>query len=781
MSLRDNLITLLEMEVPGGRLRLHLGGESSLYLQVTTGTDFEPDVSYAVIRKEWHTPVYTVTEEPGGLLVVQTSALKITVRTSPFHLKVEDLHGAVRFETTGEGLALDGPRIHLERVLGEREAVYGLGEHGESLNRNPGVYRIWNRDEPHHHPYKQYYCTIPMAVCAPGGAVGPHAFFIDNPGEVFVDVATRKHGALRMETRTGDLRLWLFFAPTPAELIRDYTDLTGRMERPPLWALGFQQCRWSYMSADRVREIARGFRTRRIPCDVVYMDIDYMQDYLVFTWNTKTFPEPLALLKELKAEGFSPLCIIDPGVGIRPGYFAYDEGLKQQGFFCRHLNGELFTGRVWQGEVHMPDFTNPETRTTWANWQQTHLLDLGIVGVWNDMNEPAIFGDSSGCKEFPADVVHHDFGLYRPHLRIHNTYGLTMAQTSCEGQLTSRPDQRHFTLTRSGWAGIQRYSAVWTGDNRSAFATMPLDLALNLNMGMSGVAFVGCDIGGFQGNATPELFSRWIEWGVFQPFCRAHSAAGTADHEPWVFGAATEWVARRLLELRYQLLPTIYTQFVEASETGMPVNRPLALAYPEDATGASIGDEFLLGPDILVAPVCEPGKDHRALYLPPGEWYHFWSERAYQGGRWVMVPAPYGQPPVFIRGGAVLPMWPIRQHTKGPEPEEMFLDVWPGSILSGELVEDDGTSRRYRQGEEARITFAGSETSKHLNLFIGEPHGPYRSGRKRWTVRLHRANRPVLSVRCNGKAIPFERDGSIFKWSVEDPRQQMEFLAEYGN
>jgi alpha-glucosidase len=224
---------------------------------------------------------------------------------------------------------------------------------------------------------------------------------IDNPGEIFVDVATRKHGALRMETRTGDLRLWLFFAPTPAELLRDYTDLTGRMERPPLWALGFQQCRWSYMSADRVREIARGFRTRRIPCDVVYMDIDYMQDYLVFTWNTKTFSEPPALLKELKAEGFSPLCIIDPGVGIRPGYFAYDEGLKQQGFFCRHLNGELFTGRVWPGEVHMPDFTHPETRTTWANWQQTHLLDLGIAGVWNDMNEPAIFGDSSAARNSP--------------------------------------------------------------------------------------------------------------------------------------------------------------------------------------------------------------------------------------------------------------------------------------------------------------------------------------------------------------------------------------------
>ncbi|HNM45779.1 MAG TPA: glycoside hydrolase family 31 protein [Candidatus Sumerlaeota bacterium] len=743
----------------GGRITLRIAGNSLLYFQISTSRDQQPDHSYAVVKADWNSPSHDVAMGVGGATILTTATLRVSVSAEPFSLVVEDRGGNVLFATTNkDALSLDDGRIRLRRKLDRKEAVYGLGEHGEGLNRNPGIHRIWNRDEFMHHPFKQYYCTIPFAVCGGVPGAGFHGMFVDNPGELFFDVGISDPAALHVETRHGDLKLWLMFEETPALVLRDYTELTGRMELPPLWALGFQQCRWSYMTADRVREIAREYRTRRIPCDVIYLDIDYMQDFAVFTWNAKTFAEPESLIGDLGKDGFTTLCIVDPGVAIRTGYHAYDIGMTTTGFFLRHESGELFVGKVWPGEVHMPDFTNPQTRRLWGEWQQRALLDVGIAGIWNDMNEPAIFGNECGSREFPADVIHHDFGMKRRHEEIHNVFGLTMAQASRDGQLASFPRRRPFTLTRSGWAGVQKHSAVWTGDNRSAFSTMALDVALNLNMGMSGVGFVGCDIGGFQGNATPELFARWIEWGVFQPFCRAHSAAGSFDHEPWAFGPEVETIARRMIELRYQLLPYIYAQFVECARTGMPVNRPLALAYPQDATALSIGDQFLLGGDLLVAPILEQGKDHRAIYLPAGDWFDYWSGTRHGGGKWILAAGPFGKPPLFVRAGAIIPMHPIRQSTRTPEPETTFFDVWVAPEMSGLVVDDDGISRAHLDGEQSIVTISGRGDGKFLDLQIGAPVGSYRGARKFWHLRIHGVSGAIASITHEGKTLNHEQD-----------------------
>ncbi|MCC6545960.1 DUF4968 domain-containing protein [Candidatus Sumerlaeota bacterium] len=764
----------------GGRATLRIAGDSLLFLQVSATNTQQSDHSYAVQPHDWPQSSHAV-EEHAGLFRITTKHLVIKFRPEPFTFTVEDQAGTVLFSTTNsEPLSIADGRVLLRRTLDSKEGVYGLGEHGEGLNRNPGIYRIWNRDEFIHHPFKQYYCTIPFAVCGGIPGLGFHGMFIDNPGELFIDVGKSDPSALQMETRHGDLKLWLMFGETPARVLELYTALTGRMSLPPYWALGFQQCRWSYMSAERVREIAHEYRSRRIPCDVIYLDIDYMQDYAVFTWNVKTFPEAKTLIGDLTKDGFTTLCIVDPGVAIREGYEAYDVGLTTSGFFLRHETGELFTGRVWPGEVHMPDFTNPETRKLWAEWQQSALLDMGIAGIWNDMNEPAIFGTECGSREFPADVLHHDFALRRRHEEIHNVFGLTMAQASRDGQLASHPNRRPFTLTRSGWAGIQRHSAVWTGDNRSAFSTMPLDIALNLNMAMSGVGFVGCDIGGFQGNATPELFARWMEWGVFQPFCRTHSAAGTHDHEPWTFGPEVETVARRLIELRYQLLPYIYTQFVECARTGAPINRPLVFDYPKDAAVVSIGDQFLLGGDLLVAPILEPGKDHRAVYLPAGIWYDFWSNSRHEGGKWILAAGPFGQPPLFIRAGAVLPMDAVRQSTRDQTPEVTFLDVWCAPALCGRLVEDDGISHDYQRGVQSVIDIAGSVDAKSLNLWIGAPAGSYRSARTHWHVRFHGISASGISITHDGRAIPYEQDRQFISCLIPDQKVAVNLRVEFG-
>ncbi|MEO8377334.1 MAG: TIM-barrel domain-containing protein [Candidatus Sumerlaeota bacterium] len=779
MTSIHKLTAAIDASLPGGgRLTLRIAGDALLYIQISPTGAQQSDQSYAVIQEDWNAPSCEVAKNDKAFLF-ETSDLRVKLTIDPFSLFIEDRVGNTLFESTlEESLSIADQRVRFQRKLHQKEAVYGLGEHGEGLNRNPGTYRIWNRDEFIHHPFKQYYCTIPFAICGGEPGAGFHGMFIDNPGELFFDVGISDPSAMHVETRHGDLKLWLMFAETPAEVLAQYTALTGRMELPPLWALGFQQCRWSYMTADRVREIAREYRARRIPCDVIYLDIDYMQDYAVFTWNAKTFADPEGLIGDLAMDGFTTLCIVDPGVAIRAGYHAYDLGMTTTGFFLRHENGELFSGKVWPGEVHMPDFTSPAVRKLWGEWQQAALLDVGIAGIWNDMNEPAIFGNECGSKDFPADVIHHDFGLNRRHEEIHNIFGLTMAQASRDGQLASFPNRRPFTLTRSGWAGIQKHSSVWTGDNRSAFSTMPLDIALNLNMGMSGVGFVGCDIGGFQGNATPELFARWIEWGAFQPFCRAHSAAGTHDHEPWTFGPEVETVARRMIELRYQLLPYIYAQFVECAWSGMPVNRPLALEYPNDATALSIGDQFLLGSDMLIAPILEQGKDHRAVYLPAGDWYHFWSHELHLGGVWILAPGPFGQPPLFVRAGAIIPMHPVRQNTREPEPEITYLDVWMAPKMWGTIVEDDGISRDYLQGSQSVVDIVGSSNEKSLDIRIGAPVGSYRSSRKFWQLRFHGIVGSHISITCDGKQITHDQDRHLLSCMIPDKKSATNLRVE---
>ncbi len=777
---RTSLIKMFSSRFPGGgSFHLEMADRSTIRLRFSHAPAPVDYPSYARMERCWPEEHFAFYVDDDGNARLETSSLMVEITETPFSIRVSDSAGNVRFETSGNPVTFQERAITLRRKVRESEAIYGLGEHGEVFNRLPGRYRIWNKDEPHHHPMKQFYCTIPFGISHGTGTDLPHGFFVDNPGEVIIDAGMANHEEVSIEAKTGDLDLWLFFEDSPARILEEYTALTGRMQRPPMWALGYQQCRWSYPTEERIREVTSEFRKRRIPCDVIYFDIDYMDRYAVFTWNKETFPDPGELTRSLGADGFSVVTIVDPGVAIRDDYDASTIGAKTPHFFLRRPDGSLIVETVWPGEVNFPDFTHENTRTIWGEWQAVHLLDLGVSGIWNDMNEPAVFGSHSKSNEMFDEAIHYDHGHFRTHREVHNIYGLTMARTSCEGQLSHRPELRPFTLTRSGWAGIQRWSAVWTGDNRAAFATMPFDVQLNLSLGLSGVSFVGCDIGGFFNDATPQLFARWIEWGVFQPFCRGHSAMGTIDQEPWVFGPEVEKVARRMIELRYQLLPYIYTAFVEAAESGAPVNRPLVFEYPQDATVLGIGDEFLLGKDILVAPVMDPGKDHRALYLPPGEWMHLWTEERHQGGRWVVEESRPGRPPVYLRAGSIIPVHPSRQHTKEPEPEITFLDVVPSVRMSGKLVEDDGSTTEWQDGAETMILFSGEESSKGLKLLIGAPQGSWKSSRKFWGIRLHRADRKVSAVYCNQEKVEFEQQRNMTTWQIPDIRKAMEIKVEY--
>jgi alpha-glucosidase len=415
-------------------------------------------------------------------------------------------------------------------------------------------------------------------------------------------------------------------------------------------------------------------------------------------------------MDQLARDGFQAITIVDPGVKVDPAYAIYTSGLEKN-LFLRHADGRPVTAKVWPGETHHPDFTNPAARTWWADAHKA-LFEAGVRGIWCDMNEPAIWGDSLKTHDYPPDAVHHDEGSFRSHREVHNIYGHCMAKSARMALEQERPNERPFVLTRSGWAGMQRNTAVWTGDNRSCFGSMPLDLAQVLSFGVCGVAHAGCDIGGFQNDGHSELFLRWMEWGVFQPFCRAHSAWGTARQEPWSFGPKAEDASRSLLLLRMQLLPYLYTLFVEASRTGMPVVRPLFLAYPDDLVARRIGDEFLLGSDVLVAPVMEAGRDRRMVYLPEGEWIAGRDGARHAGGQWIIAELPLGLPPVFWRAGAAIPVeFKPRQHT-GEAVAEAGFRVYAGPDIRGTWVADDGISWRFREGEQTVLDVTGAETGE---------------------------------------------------------------------
>ncbi|KAL6544174.1 hypothetical protein OROGR_010671 [Orobanche gracilis] len=342
---------------------------------------------------------------------------------------------------------------------------------------------------------------------------------------------------------------------------------------PPKWSLGYHQCRWSYESDARVREIARTFREKGIPCDVIWMDIDYMDEFRCFTFNQERFPDPKSLVDDLHQDGFKAIWMLDPGIKKQEGYFVYDSGCKSD-IWIQTADGKPFVGDVWPGPCVFPDFTQSSARSWWANLVKDFVTN-GVDGIWNDMNEPAVF--KTVTKTMPESNIHRgdsELGGRQNHSHYHNVYGMLMAGSTYEGMKLANGQKRPFVLTRAGFVGSQRYAATWTGDNLSTWEHLHMSISMVIQLGLSGQPLAGPDIGGFAGNATPKLFGRWMGFGAMFPFCRGHSETDTVDHEPWSFGKECEEVCRLALRRRYRLLPHIYTLFYMAHTKGIPVSMP---------------------------------------------------------------------------------------------------------------------------------------------------------------------------------------------------------------
>jgi alpha-glucosidase len=694
--------------------------------------------SEAIAKEDWE-PVEVSMERSDRKLTLSTSAATAHVSLDPLRISFTDASGrafAADDEELGMGFVRRpdadvftqplGPPPQLYKKREEGERYFGCGERTSGLEKTGSHQVFWNVDPPlgHTASFNNLYTSIPFALSMTNGRA--HGLLFDNTGRVEFDLALENEDRSYYGAEGGNLVYYVFCGPTPAEVLTSYTELTGRTPMPPLWALGNQQCRYSYMDEDEVREVARGFRERDIPCDVIYLDIHYMDGYRVFTWNEERFPEPEKLASDLREQGFRVVTIVDPGVKVDENYPVYVEG-RERDLFCKKLDGEEYHNAVWPGICAFPDFTNPETREWWGEIHKA-LLDRGVAGIWCDMNEPSLFIPRNSTM--PGHVVHPGGpgGEAKYHAQVHNAYGSLMARAVREGLLDLRPDERPFVITRAGYAGLQRHALQWTGDNSSWWEHLWMSMPQLQNLGLCGVAWSGVDVGGFWGDANGELLARFTEFGAFQPFCRNHTAIGTRRQEPWAFGEPFESVCRKMLKLRQRLIPYLYSLFEMCHRTGFPILMPLLFEYPEDETTYTADDEFLLGDALLVAPITRPGIEHRHVYLPQGTWFHYWTGERFDGPAHILAHAPLGEPPLYVKANTAVPMGPDMAHTGERAMDPLTFLLYPAANASaGELVlyEDAGDGFGYENGEYARRTGFCEVLGDVISISLSERDGSF--------------------------------------------------------
>lgn len=681
----------VEFQCAQGRMRVTALCDHIVRVRATQQQAFGPDFSYAVAKRRW--PAVRANVSGGN---ITTERLRVTLRQSPLHIAFATADGVALNREVA--LEWEGARCRSRRTMMPGEQFFGCGERGGMMNHRGAKLTFWNTDDWNHtYLTNALYVSIPFLISTRAGA--HYGIFWDNTHRTTFDFRNEKEYTL--ESDGGEVEYYFIAGDSVREIVRSYSELTGRMRMPPRWALGYHQCRWSYSSAKEILALARQFRRRKIPCSALYCDIDYMDGYRVFTWNPKTFPQPRSLIQKLHSQGIHLVTILDPGVKNDDNPVCR-EG-KRRGMFVKKADGSLFTGNVWPGECVFPDFTDPRVRRWWGGWHQK-LLQHGVDGFWNDMNEPAVWEKTTGGT-MPLDNLHDYDGQRASHARAHNVYGMCMSRACQEGLLALRPDQRPFVISRAAYAGIQRYAMLWTGDNQSRWEQLAVSIPECLNLSLSGVPFCGPDVGGFGGDTTGELLARWTQVGAFFPFFRNHAAKGTRRQEPWRFGRRVEAICRRYITLRYHLMPYLYHLFHEATTDGTPILRPLFWEFPDDPHGYAVDDQFLLGPSLLVAPVLKPAATQRAVWLPEGaSWYDYWTQQQYAGGQYITAVAPLETLPLYVRAGTILPV-----------DDPVVLHVYPGEITTGSLYEDDGASFAYERGAYSLTRFSWKDGSLHTD------------------------------------------------------------------
>ncbi|MDF1513999.1 MAG: glycoside hydrolase family 31 protein [Anaerolineae bacterium] len=716
----------------------------------------EPCASYAVIRslEDWPAPeIQHLTLDNAFLF--KNSDLVVAVSLDTAQVIIADSQGQLLRTDIDMARAADGTIRH-RTVLGEQTRIFGLGERAQGLNQRTHKHILWNTDPKGYQGGDDpLYINIPLYISVQAlerGVVRTSLVFYDNPHRATFDLGATTPAIADHQFTAGEL-CYYFISGPPPHLLEQYTALTGRHNLPPMWLLGYHQSRWSYKSSERVLKLTDDFAKYEVPCDSIYLDIDYMDAYKVFTINRQRFPDIPALAVRLKEQGIHLVSILDPGVKREKGYSLYDQGAAS-GYFVTSPDGHIFHAPVWAGPSAFPDFTSSAVRSWWSKHCQT-MMDMGISGLWTDMNEPATFL-AVGDPTLPGNVRHNADGQNLRHTDVHNLYGMLMARATQEGLVARDKQTRPVVITRAGSAGVQRYATSWTGDNASSWASLKLTIPMVINMGLSGIGFTGSDVGGFAGEAGGELFTRWIQMAAFMPYFRSHTAKGTPDQEPWSYGEPYLSIIRRFIELRYELLPYLYTAVWQMHTCGTPVVRPLWWEAAEQAKLLSYEDAFLCGDNLAVAPIMQPGVDRRDLILPPGHWYDYWTNILSTGGHAFQPFAPLETLPLFVHEGTVLPLGEIGPSTSQRSQKFLRLNIYPlvnDGLRECMLYEDAGEGFGYLEGEFRLSTLLMHKQNDTLTLTWtgeGDYHPPY----EHIALTFNGLQRIPKSIHADGTAYP---------------------------
>jgi alpha-glucosidase len=718
----DHVVDTLTFNADNGViLRLQVFRDSVMRFKYGTGGKLEKDFSYAVDADSNRGYNKLEVKEHKTHYDVITSKVVCKISKVDLRSSIYDLNGKIICEDElgfhyEESYEHGGEVVKMSKKSQPGESYYGLGDKPADNNMRGKRFEMWGTDQyafgKHTDPL---YKNIPFYI----GLQHKQAYgiFFDNTFRSFFDFAHERHHVTSFWAQGGNMDYYFIYGPDVESVVSGYTELTGKPELPPLWALGFHQCKWSYYPESNVREITSKFRELQIPCDAIYLDIDYMDGFRCFTWDNEKFPDPTKMISDLKKDGFKTIAIIDPGIKVDPEYSVYKEAMDND-YFCKRADGPYMKGKVWPGECYFPDYTNPKVRTWWADLFKGLIADNGLSGIWNDMNEPAVMEVPN--KTFPNDVRHDFDGHPCSHRKAHNIYGAQMARATYEGVKKFIYPKRPFVITRSAYSGTQRYSSSWFGDNVATWEHLSIANIQAQRMALSGMSFAGSDIGGFAEQPTGELFARWIALGVFHPFCRVHSSGDHGDQEPWTFDENITDITRKFVELRYKLLPYLYTTFWKYAEEGTPMLKSLVVYDQEDPQTHYRNDEFMFGDKILVCPILEPNAKGRRMYIPRGAWYNFWTRETITGGKEAWVDADIDEIPLFVKAGSIIPRYPVQQYVGEKKIEFLTLDVYYTIGTDKAVIyEDANDGYDYKKGRFSlrNLKFKGKEQEMIISQY----------------------------------------------------------------
>lgn len=731
-SAQDKILvpgSCLSYEINGPQVVFHCESDMNVMLRLCSpgiikfwyeqGPFIRNNKSFAVINEDIDNQlVWSVSEQESGY-ELYTSSLIIRIRKSPFQVRIYDKYQKMLYEDyTGEGFRKSGDTITSNFYLREGEAIYGLGEKTGRLNRRGNRYTMWNSDKPCYDVNEDpLYKSIPFFLSSAG-----YGLYFDNTYRSSFDFGHTRRDRLSFSSPGGEMIFYFIYGPTMPQIIQGYTMLTGKPIMPPAWALGFSQCRGLLTNEQLTRDIAAGYRSRQIPCDIIYQDIGWTDQLQDFNWRKGNYNNPAGMIADLDKMGFKVIVSQDPVIS-QSNIRQWKEA-DSLGFLVKDIrNGKSYDMPwPWGGNCGVVDFTNPDVSDWWGKYQQK-AIDDGVRGFWTDMGEPAW----SNIGDIDRLFMRHTQGM---HDEIHNVYGFTWDKVVTEQFEKNNPGKRIFQMTRSAFAGMQRYTFGWSGDAgngndvTNGWNRLRHQIPLALSSGLCGIPFWSCDISGYCGDITDydamaELYVRWLQFGVFNPISRAHHEGNNAV-EPWLFGSEAEKACKEAISVKYSLFPYIYTYAREAYDKGLPLMRPLIMSFPEDKTAPELDFQFMFGDNLLVAPVVEPGVTSTAVYFPEGEWISFEQPAERYKGGWADIQVNLQKIPVFVKAGAVVPMQPVLQYIGEKKDVPVWFAIYPKQSGKSHfsLYEDDGETHDYKSDKYAKTDVKCSFSSENITVQI---------------------------------------------------------------